>query len=187
MGKAAPTALPCDAGCDADRDGQIWQTSSPPASPAAVGSPSVTQAPAWRAMAATSPNWNKMHALAEEGAPRTKMQSRPWATCRVYEPLSRPCPGRLQPPVHPLRDAVDILDDFDFVDIPAASIRSVHTLAWVRLVADLQRRGGHPPRSSPRLKMGSGTAVRPGRPCPAGQLRDGGGDRGLEACRQPPA
>ena len=100
----------------------------------------------------------------------TEMQSQHWAACRIYEPLARPCPGCLQPPVHPLRDAVDILDDFDFVDtsIPAANIRSVHTLAWVHLAGPA---AGWPPRSSPRLKLGSGTAVRPGRPCTAGHAR----------------
>jgi hypothetical protein len=177
MGKAAPT-LPCDAGCcDADRDGQVWHTSSPPASPAAVGSPSVTQAPAWRAIAATSPNWKKMHALAEDRNAEPALGRMP----HLRATLS-PVSWLLATPAHPLRDAVDILDEFDFVDIPAAGIRSVHTPGWVRLADTCSGRTATVFAQAQARFWNRGASWQ----AMAGQLRDAAGDRGLEHACNPP-
>jgi hypothetical protein len=176
MGKAAPTASPCDAGCDADTDGQIWHTSSPPASPAAVGSCWFAQRNPSPCMASHSCNVAKLDENALTHSPRRGTEDRNAEPALGRMPHLR---ATLSPvswwvwllatPVHPLRDAVDILDDFGFVDIPAASMQ---VCAHAGLgppcgpqVADLQRREGrHGPRTSPRLEAASGTAVRPGRP-----------------------
>jgi hypothetical protein len=167
MGKAAPTASPCDAGCDADTDGQIWHTSSPPASPAAVGSRWFAQRNPSPCMASHSCNVAKLDENALTHSPRRGTEDRNAEPALGRMPHLR---ATLSPvswwvwllatPVHPLRDAVDILDDFGFVDIPAASIRSVHMLAWVRLAVRKLRTcsGGraatdHGPRPGSKLLL----------------------------------
>jgi hypothetical protein len=158
----------------------------------AVGSPSVTQAPAWRPIAVTSPNWMKMHSLTRRGgAPRTEMQSQPWAACRIYEPLSRPCPGGFGC-LRPRSIRCEMLWIFWMIlalwifRLQASGLCTCWPGSALRSASCGPAAAGGPPRTTDLAQARSCFWNR-GASWQAlvGQLRDGAGDQGLEhASRQ---
>jgi hypothetical protein len=91
------------------------------------------------------------------------MQSQPWAACRIYEPLSRPCPGGFGC-LRPRSIRCEMLWIFWMIlalwIFRLQACRSVHMLAWVRLAVRKLRTcsGGraatdHGPRPGSKLLL----------------------------------